>query len=146
MQGTCALLAATASTSHGTSFSSFIIMSNYLALWSSLRTLEITKESAKVHDTFFGNIEETGVLAGSLDAKTVTACSVEVTYPEGSNDQHRTNLFTKKKSQGYKTWLMTEISAPSVWNTKVGAFSFIKMSRYKCACEQTDLPPSFLSS
>jgi hypothetical protein len=81
---------------------------NYSALWSSLRTLELTNqftttfvEHARGYDTFYGdNIEDKkhdtryNKLASALaligaispDAKTVTALSVEGTSPEDSDD------------------------------------------------------------
>ena len=130
---------------------------NYSALWSSLRTLEMTNqfvstsvEPAKVYNTFYGNHDDKKVCmrhqklasglaligASSPDAKTVTACSVEVTYPEleGSNDLDvvlriaQNKLVDEKEKSNLQSLvdeLVTEVSAKDkrVWNTKDGAFS-----------------------
>ena len=74
--------------------------------------------------------------ASSPDAKTVTACSVEVTYSEGSNDPEvvlriaQNKLVDEKEKSNLQSLvdeLVTEVSAKDkrVWNTKDGAFSFL---------------------
>ena len=132
---------------------------NYSALWSSLRTLEMTNqfvstsvEPTKVYNTFYGDHDDKKVCmrhqklasglaligASSPDAKTVTACSVEVTYSEGSNDPEvvlriaQNKLVDEKEKSNLQSLvdeLVTEVSAKDkrVWNTKDGAFSFISL-------------------
>jgi hypothetical protein len=78
--------------------------------------------------------------ASSPDAKTVTACFVEVTYPEGSNDPVVILRMAQNKPvdereklnlQSLVDDLVTNVSAKdkSVWNKKDGAFSFISLRR-----------------
>jgi hypothetical protein len=133
---------------------------NYSALWSSLRTLELTNqftttsvEPAKSYETFYGDYKEDQkhhmrhkklasglalINATSPDAKTVTACSVEVTYTEDSDDPvfilriaHNKLVNEKERSelQSLVDELVSKISAhdKSVWNDKQGAFSFISL-------------------
>jgi hypothetical protein len=87
--------------------------------------------------------------------KTVTACSLEVTkdsnYPVVILRIAQNKLVDeeeKSKLQSLVDELVTEISAQdkSLWNS-VLFYYLIKTSRYNyCACDQTDLTPSKISS
>jgi hypothetical protein len=131
---------------------------NYSALWSLLRTLETDQFTstfvgpAKGYSTFFGSIEDkkhhmrhqklasglAHIGATSSDAKTVTACSVEVTYPEGTNgpviilrmaQNKQVDEEEKSRLQSLVNDLVTEISAQErrVWDIKDSALSFISL-------------------
>jgi hypothetical protein len=82
---------------HGTSPWTDTFPSHHVVGLTAYQFTSTSVEPAKGYDTFFGNKKHhmrhqklaSGLAligATSPDAKTVTACSVEVTYPEGSND------------------------------------------------------------
>jgi len=126
-----------------------IMSKNYSALWSSLRTLELINqftltpvELVKGYSTFFDNIKDkkhmwasglAHIGATSSDAKTVTACSIEVMYPEVGDDpvvilrMAQNKQVDEEEKLKLVNDLVMEIASQEkrVWNTKGSVLSFI---------------------
>jgi hypothetical protein len=145
------------------------------ALWSSLRTLELTSqftstpvEPAKYHSSIFGDRKDhkrhqklasalAHIGASSSDAKTVTACSVELLYPEGGGNpiillrvaqNKRVQREEIAQLQRLVDGLVEEVSTLDEcdWSTQDGAFFILSRYHYSnCIYDQSSSKPSIQS-